>query len=55
MKSSIDLYKDYRSHSKTKRKYPSMVQRSQFKNSIEFAGSNKIIQNMYEAYKKNNK
>jgi hypothetical protein len=55
MKKSIELYKEYRSQPKTKNSYPSLVQRSHFKDSIAFSGGNKTVREMYERYQKNKK
>lgn len=55
MKSAIDLYRESRSKPKGRKKSSSLVQRASFKDAIEFAGGNPIVQKMYEAYRKKNK
>lgn len=55
MRSSLELFKKYRLQFNNKKTHASMVKRSQFKDSIEFAGSNILVQKMYEKYQKNKK
>jgi hypothetical protein len=48
LKSSIELFKLYRNKKVTNINKKSLVQRAIFKNAIDFAGGNKILQDMYD-------
>lgn len=57
MKSSLDLYRKFLKQTKKEKvkNEKSLVQTTDYKNSLDFAGENKILQNMYKRYLKKKK
>lgn len=55
MKSSLELYREFRNQVIKTKNQKTMIQRAEFKSPVDFAGGNKTLQDMYSRCHKKKK